>query len=175
MKLTTLGLSVAAGLAGLAIGCDESSNTPTPQVETRTTADQAADSAKSTAEKVGDKAREVGNATADAAGDLKDNLKDAAADAKDKLGDLKDNATTTANTNTASDAGAGVVAQAQKLYDDAVNAVNKADFSTAEKYFEQLKSLRDKLPADWQAKVDQLGQLIADGKAKLGNLPNLPR
>jgi hypothetical protein len=157
MRFSTLGVCAVVGLGVFAIGCDEATNTtPTPQVETKSTADKAADSAKSAADAVADKAGELKDKTVDAAGDLKDKVKDA----------------TTDTTNAATDA--GVVAQAQKLYDDAVAAVNKADFSTAEKYFDQLKTYRDKLPVEWQTKIDQLGTMIADAKAKLGNLPSVP-
>jgi molecular chaperone GrpE (heat shock protein) len=171
MKMTTWGACAAIGLGVFALGCDESTNTtPTPQVETRTTADKAADATNNTLDAIKDKASEVKDGVAEAAGDVKDAAKDAAADARDGV----TNATNDAQT-AATDANAGVVAQAQKLYDDAVAAVNKADFSTAEKYFEQLKTYRDKLPADWQTKIDQLGKMITDAKAKLGNVPGLPR
>ena len=154
LKYLALGMIVGGGV--LAAGCDDRT-TPAP-VATPAATDatvpptmaKARDSAQSTI----DAAQSKMNATGD----------DASAMAKD-AGDK------------ASTAGDGMVAQAQKLYDNAKSAMSKADFSGAQTYVDQLTAMKSKLPADWQVKVDELSKMLADGKNKLGgmSMPAMPK
>jgi hypothetical protein len=74
----------------------------------------------------------------------------------------------------AADASSAVTDQAKKLYDQATEAVKGMKLDDAQKYFDQLNALKDKLPADWKTKVDELGKLITDAKAKLSAIPAVP-
>lgn len=159
MRIVTFGMCTAIGLAVFAIGCDESSTT-TPKVDTtpaKTAADRAADSAASAKDNVksaADSAADAAKATADKA------AADAAA-AKDA----------------ATDAAGDITAKAQKLFDDAKASLSKMppDLDTAQSYLDQLKGWQDKLPPEWKAKVDELAKMITDAKAKLQNVPGLPK
>lgn len=136
----------AAGLlsASLILGCDDGSTT---------TATPAAP------------APTVNDGAKDAAAGLQKQAADAQAGAANVAADAKTAAT---------DAGNSVVAQAQALYAQATTAIGSAKLDDAQKYVDQLKGLRDKLPADWQVKVDEVAKMLTDAKAKLGNLPSMP-
>lgn len=130
--------------AGLFIGCDNSDKPAAP----------ATPSMGATSDKAKDAAADM-KASAEAAGA--------------KTGAMMDTAKAGA-----ADVGNAVTDQAKKLYDQATAAVTGMKLDDAQKYFDQLKALRDKLPADWQTKVDELGKMITDAKAKMGAMPAVP-
>lgn len=162
MRKATLGLFAAMSVSVFAIGCDQNEATPTQSAADAANAaaakaEGAAASAEDAAKKATDAAAEVKDKAVDAAAEVKDKAADAAADVKEK----------------ASEVAAGLTEQAQKLFDDAKAAITKGDFDGATKYVDQLKGLQDKLPADWKAKVDEVVKMLADAKAKLGNIPGM--
>lgn len=130
--------------AGLAIGCDDK-NASTP-------------AAQPTAGATNEKAK-------DAAADLQTQMADNQTKTAAAIDDAK---------SAAKDTGDSVVAQAQDLYAKATTALSNMKPDDAQKYVDQLKTLRDKLPAEWQTKVDDLAKMVNDAKAKMTNLPNLP-
>lgn len=151
MRFVTLGMCAAMGLGALAVGCDESSTAP--KVDTtaaQSTADKAADAVKDTAAKATDAAKDTADKATAAATDAKEAVADAASD---------------------------MLAKATKLYDDAKASLTKMppDLDTAQKYLDELKGWQDKLPADWKAKVDELVKMFNDAKAKLQNVPGMPK
>lgn len=155
MRFSTLGMSVALGLSVLAMGCDQNE----PAAPTATDAKTAAESAAANAQSAAESAKSSAEKASAAASEVADKAGAAAADVKDQ----------------AAGAASELTAQAQKLFDDAKAAISKADFDNAQKYVDQLKGLSDKLPADWKAKVDELAKMLTDARAKLGNLPGLPK
>jgi hypothetical protein len=60
----------------------------------------------------------------------------------------------------AKEAGADIGAQAQRLYDQAEAYIKDKKWSDAEAVVKQLETLKAKLPAEWQAKVDSLRQSL---------------
>lgn len=159
----SLKLFAAVGLLATSLaltGCDQNAST--------TSTDTATPSAGAT----GDKARS-------AASDLKMQAEGAGHRADAAMGNASTQASDAANSAgaAASDTGNAIVAQAQSLYEKATAAISNTKFDDAQGYVDQLKAIRDKLPAEWQAKVDQLGTMLTDAKAKMGNLkmPSMPK
>ena len=144
MNLKYFALGAIVGGSVLAAGCDDKTPAPATPAATPAASDM---SVPPTMKNAQDQAK----ATVDAA--------------ESKMGAAGDQAAAV---------GDGVVAQAQKLYDDAKAAINKADFTGAQKYVDQLTALKSKLPADWQTKVDELSKMLADGKSKLGSMGAMP-
>ena len=58
-------------------------------------------------------------------------------------------------------ANADLLSQAQSLYDEAKEMIGKADFKNARADVDQLNLIKPRLPADWQAKVDEVNKLLA--------------
>lgn len=148
---------VSAGIVAAGLGCDDSDKA-TPAPTATPSAGATNDAAKSAATDLKTQAEAAGAKTADAVESAKANTAAAVDDAKGKTADAADSVTD----------------QAKKLYDQATTAISKANWDDAQKYVDQLKALRDKLPADWQAKVDEVAKMLTDAKAKLGNLPSMP-
>jgi hypothetical protein len=156
MKLSTIAASALFGATFVMTGCDDQSATP------------AAPAPAVTETKVD---ATVSDATADvkaAAADAKDKIDAAAADAKAKtdaaVAEVKDKA---------GDAMSAVTEQASKLLEDAKAAISANKLDDASKYVDQLKGLRDKLPADWQAKIDAVVKQFDSAKALMGNIPGM--
>ena len=151
MMIRTSTRFAALGLAAmLAIGCDKKDEPMAAPASTGGSAAPVTDSTKMTPTMAG----------------AQDQAAKTAADVTAKSNDMG---------AAAKDAGDSMVTQAQKLYDDAKAAMNKADFAGAQKYVDQLSALKSKLPADWQTKVTELEKMVADGKAKMGAMPSLPK
>lgn len=156
MNLKYLAITAIVGGSVIAVGCDDKTPAPaaTPAANDGAGMPASLKKAQDSAQSTIDAAQTKMNGTGDQASA-------AAKDAGDK----------------ASTAGDTMVAQAQKLYDDAKAAIGKADFDGAQKYVDQLTALKSKLPTDWQAKVDELSKMLADGKTKLGgmSMPAMPK
>lgn len=153
----------AVSIASLAmVGCDESASKSATPASTDST---VADGQRKAADTLAEGQRKAAEVTADAQKKAADEMADAnakaAADARKTAENVGEKAQDAANT---------LVAQAQKLYDQAREAINKADVPAAQQYVDQLSALRDKLPADWQTKVDELTKLLSDAKSKLNGL-----
>ena len=162
MNRLTATLSAAAIVATglLTIGCDEKpAATPTPAASSDAT--PATPAMPGALEKARDQAQSTVDAAQAKMAATGDDASKAAADAGAK----------------ASDAGNAIVGQAQTLFDNAKAAIQKANLNDAQKYVDQLNALKAKLPADWQAKVDEVTKMLSDAKSKLGNmsLPSMPK
>ena len=165
MKLQSILLSAVMSVGGVAaIGCDDGTTTTTETKTTRTdaqtTGDATADNARNAADRVADGMRDAGHNIADAAR--------AARAARDEAA-----TTRPADVTGATAADAGVVATVTDLYNKATAAINAKRLDEAQGYVNQLKTYRDKVPADWQTKIDQLVSTFDSAKAQLNALPNV--
>lgn len=146
MKLSHLAVGLLS--TGVIVGCDNDTST-TPAART---ADATNEGAR------------------DAAADIQATAADAQAGAAGAMGEVRANATTAAADmgTAATDAGNAAVVQAQQLYTQASTAISGMKLDDAQKYVDQLKGLRDKLPADWQTRVDDASKMLTDARAKMG-------
>ena len=90
-------------------------------------------------------------------------------------GDDDASSTTAAPANVAPPGPADSVAQAQISYGMARGAISEGRFDDAQKAINDLKGMRDKIPAEWQKMVDQLGPMLAEARAKGVKAPATPQ
>ena len=91
-------------------------------------------------------------------------VKDASAAAADKAKDMGQAAAAKA-----SDVASAVTAEAQK-YIDQINAfIKDKKWDEADGVLKKLEAMKDKLPAEWAAKVESAKQMLDKAKAAVGN------
>jgi hypothetical protein len=66
--------------------------------------------------------------------------------------------------NAAKEAGAELGAQAQRLYDQAETYIKEKKWNDADAVVKQLEALKAKLPAEWQARVENVRQSLDNAR-----------
>lgn len=112
------------------------------------------------ASKQADSAREQAQKDADA---LKDSAAAAANDAGGEAQKQADRAAERAS-DIASDASKAVTEQAQELYRKAEQMINESRWPEAQSLVDQLEALKDRLPAEWQSRVDQIRTALKNAR-----------
>jgi hypothetical protein len=102
----------------------------------------------------------------DTAKDAKDKAGQAATEAKDAVGGAA-----AAVTDAAANAMETVKKEADELLAKAKQLIGDKKFDDASGIIEKLKALKDKLPADYQSKVDEVVKLFDTAKAAIPALP----
>ena len=156
-------LLAAAMFSGMvAIGCDDSSSTPSGNpAPTPQASDAAADATKS-------KAEDAKDATKDIAGDAKDTLKQQAQTASDGLKKGADNA---AEAVAANPAAADASAKIQQTLD----YIKQHKLDLAESTLKQVEANKASLPAAVAAQVDNARKMLDTAKmAAATSQPGLP-
>ena len=106
-----------------------------------------------------------------------DEAKDASKDVKDKAGQAATEAKEAVGGAAAAvtDAAAGAMEKVKKEADDLIakarQFITEKKLDDAGKIVEQLKALKDKLPAEYQSKVDDVVKLFDSAKAAIPAMP----
>jgi hypothetical protein len=132
----TIALTGMFGLAVLA-GCDDNPSADradNAQDQTKKNVDALKDSAEATGTAVGGEAQRQAEKAADKAGEL------------------------------ASDSAKAVTDQAESLFRQAEAAIKDQRWPEAEKLIDQLEALKDRLPPEWQARVEQLRNTLKSAR-----------
>jgi len=173
-------ITAVAISTGILVGCkDEQTTTPPAKPATQaTTQPSLGDTLRQGAENAAAGTRDLATKATDATRDAADKVKEGTQDAVDKTKEGASNAAdkvkdATSDATTGADAGmaAKVKEQAQKYYDQAMEAVKKKDFSAADSALEQLEKIKTQLSPEWQSKVDSLKSAIETAKKTDVKLP----
>ncbi len=99
--------------------------------------------------------------------DMADKAKDATSSAVESGKDMAE----TAKAKVGEVAG-NLTAEADKLLTQAKEYIGQNKLDDASKVVDQLVAMKDKLPAEWQTKIDEVSKMLATAKEKVGSLMN---
>jgi ElaB/YqjD/DUF883 family membrane-anchored ribosome-binding protein len=159
MKRTTPMAASLALAAAMLVGCEQKQEDTTAPAAPTAAERQAAD----TVDRVTAPVTGAGAAATDAAKDTSAAAKDAAAGTADEVKDALGGTTD------------AIKKQADDLITQARTFITEKKLNEAQGIVEQLRTLRAQLPADYQAKVDEVIKLYDSAKGAAGAIPgNLP-